>query len=150
MCIHTCKDAETYQIWTLKQANQNDWPKETQKCPIKVIQTTTRVQLSNSPPEPARVSVHICCTLFPPNKHLFTTFHLVEIIFLQSQRARALSLTTGLVAEICCFHCHNLTSISSWEPKPRFKLRPPEINIIYWTGTLGLQTLHDRQEKVKG
>ena len=37
-CLHTWEDPEIYQIWTLNQANQNDWPKETQKkCPMYVI-----------------------------------------------------------------------------------------------------------------
>ena len=43
------EDPEIHQIQTQNQANQNDWPKKIQKkCPIKVIQTTTRMQLSNS------------------------------------------------------------------------------------------------------
>ena len=49
MCVHTWADPEIYQIRTLNQANQNDWPKETQKkCPIKVVQTATRAPLSDS------------------------------------------------------------------------------------------------------
>ena len=62
-------------MWTLNQANQNDWPQETwKKCPIKVNQTTTMAQLSNS--ESACVSIHTYCTLFPPDKYFtcFTTF----------------------------------------------------------------------------
>ena len=44
--MHTWEDPEIYQIWTVSQANQNDWPKETwNKYPIKVIQTAMRVQL---------------------------------------------------------------------------------------------------------
>ena len=30
-CVLTREDPETYQIGTLNQANQNDWPKENQK-----------------------------------------------------------------------------------------------------------------------
>ena len=40
--VRTFKDLEICQIWTVNQANQNDWPKETQeKHPIQVIQTAT-------------------------------------------------------------------------------------------------------------
>ena len=43
----------------LNQAKQDDWPEETwKKCPIKMIQTTTRAQLS----EATCVSIH--STLF--------------------------------------------------------------------------------------
>ena len=45
----------------------------------------------------------------------------VGILFLQSCRARALSLTTGLVARIQCFCRHNPTSITGQELKPCFK-----------------------------
>ena len=31
MCTHTWKDPETDQIWTVNQANQNDWLKDNQK-----------------------------------------------------------------------------------------------------------------------
>ena len=51
MCVHTWENLEIYQIWTVNQANQHDWPKGTQKkCPIKVIETATRVRLSYSLP----------------------------------------------------------------------------------------------------
>ena len=34
-CTRTGEDAELYQIWTESQAEQDDWPGETQKkCPI--------------------------------------------------------------------------------------------------------------------
>ena len=42
-------------------------------------------------------------------------FVFVGILFLQSRRARALSLTTGLAARIWCSHFWELTSISGWE-----------------------------------
>ena len=73
--------------------------------------------------ESACVSLYTYCTLFPPNKHFtcFTTFCLCGSSFLQSQRARALSLATGLVARIQCSHCLGLTPISGRELKPCFK-----------------------------
>ena len=43
------------------------------------------------------------------------------ILFLQSQRASAFSLTTGPVPRILYSHCHDLTSISGQELKPCFK-----------------------------
>ena len=42
-------------------------------------------------------------------------------IFLQSHRARALSLTSDLVARIRCSHRRNPTTITGQEPKPCFK-----------------------------
>ena len=73
--------------------------------------------------ESAHVSVHTYYTL-PPNKHFIciTTFIFVRIFSLQGQRARALSLATGLVARIQHSCCHDLTSVSGREPKHCFKL----------------------------
>ena len=121
MCAHTWKDPEIYQIWTVNQANQNDWPKETwKKCPIKVIQTAMRVQLRDSPSESACVSIHTYCTLLPPNKYFtgFTTFRLCGNSFLQSWRPGPLPLINGLLARIWCSHRCNPTSVSGWESKP--------------------------------
>ena len=43
---YTWEETEINQIWTLNQAIQHDWLKETQKkCPINVIQTTMRARL---------------------------------------------------------------------------------------------------------
>ena len=85
MPAHTWEDPEIYQIWTVNQANQNYWSKEIwKKCPIKIIQTVTRVQLSNS--ESTRVFIHTYCTLFPVNKYFtgFTTFF-VGILFFKAE-----------------------------------------------------------------
>ena len=67
---------------------------------------------------------HLCVyphiwTLFPPSKYFtcFTTFCLYGNSFLQSQRARALSLTTGLVGRIWCFHCSNPPHSLARKPK---------------------------------
>ena len=66
--VHTREEPEIWQIWTLNQASQNDWPKENQKkWLIKVIQIAMKVRLRNS--ESAHVSIHTCYTLFPPNKY---------------------------------------------------------------------------------
>ena len=67
--------------------------------------------------------VYTHTVLFLSDKYLtcFYTFHLNGNSFLQSQRARALSLTTGLAARIWgSLHC-GPTSISGWKPKPHFK-----------------------------
>ena len=131
MHAHTWENPELYQIWTLNQANQNDWPKETQKkCPIKVIQTATRARHCLS--EPARVSIHTYCTFFLLINTLLVSLLsiFVGILFWQSHRARALSLTTGLVARIWCTHHCDPTSITGWELKPTSSCcrpRPPEI-----------------------
>ena len=50
----------------------------------------------------------------------FITFHLCGNSFLQSQRAWALSLTTGVVVRIRFSHHCNPTSISGQEPKSHF------------------------------
>lgn len=122
--MRTWEDPERYQTWAVNQANQNDQPKETQKkCPMRVIQTATRVGLSDSLPESACVSVHMYCTFFPLNKY-FTTSLLsifVGILFCKAKRPGPLLLTMGLVGRIWCFRCHNLTSVPGWEPKPRSK-----------------------------
>ena len=62
-----------------------------------MTQTTTRPDFSF---ESTRASNFTHCTLFIPNKDptCFTTFSLCGNSFLQSQRARALSLTADLVA----------------------------------------------------
>ena len=72
---------------------------------------------------------HLCVfphiwTIFPPSKYFtcFTTFCLYGNSFLQSQRARALSLTTGLVGRISCFHCYNPPQSLARKPKAHFKL----------------------------
>ena len=61
---------------------------------------------------------------FPVNKYFtcLTTFCLYGNSFLQSLRARRLSLTTDLVARIWYSHICDSASISSWEPNPHFKL----------------------------
>ena len=77
-----------------------------------------RAWLSDSFSEFTRVSICTNCTLFffPPLDKYFVSllFIFVGIIFLQSWRARALSLSTGLVARIWCSHFQELTSVSGW------------------------------------
>ena len=121
MHAHTWENPEVYQIRTLKQANQNDWPKETwKKCPIKVLQTAMRARLSLS--LPVCLSTRTVLLLSLMNTFLVSLLSVfVGILFLQSCRARALSLTTGLVARIRCSHHRDTTSFSVWELKPCFK-----------------------------
>ena len=56
----------------------------------------------------------------------------VVILSPQSQRARALSLTTGLVARIWCSHRRGLNSISGREPKPCFRPLQDEVTRDHW------------------
>ena len=72
--------------------------------------------------------------LFPLNKYstCFTTFRLGGNSFLQTWGLGLLSLTTGLVARIWCFHCCDLASVSGisvcWSTtSSHWRLRPPEI-----------------------
>ena len=68
MCVHTWKDPETYQIWTVNQVNHNDWPKEnSEEMPYESNPNCHKgktQQLRNSPCESAHVSIHMYCTLF--------------------------------------------------------------------------------------
>ena len=115
MCEHTWEDPEIYQIWTVNQADLNDWLKEIQKkCLIKVIQTAKRVQLSDSASEAAYVFIHMYCTLFLLiNTFLFKMLHyflcLWTFFFFKAEGPGPLSLTTGLVPRIWCSHCHDPT-----------------------------------------
>jgi len=101
-----------------------------------------RAQLRDSPSESAPVSIHTYCTLFPLNKYFtsFTTFPHGGNSFLQNQRARGLSLTTGLVARIWCFHHHDpahlwlrtqalLRAVAGWgHPRSEGSMRQSQSN----------------------
>ena len=124
MRVHTWEDPEIYQIWTVNQANQNDWPKETQKkYYIKIIQTATMTRLSNT------LGVYLCgCPqIFYFFSLLINTWFgsllsiFVGILFCKAKESGPLSLTIGLVASIWCSSRWDLASISSWEPKPHSK-----------------------------
>ena len=63
-CVYTHSrmlGCSKYELWSrqIKRIGQ----RKPRSAPIEVIQTTMRVQLSNSPSQPAHVSVHTCCTL---------------------------------------------------------------------------------------
>ena len=138
---------EMYQIRTLNQANQHDWPKENrEKCPMDVISTVTRVQLSLG--VCLDIYLHILFLLLINSG--FTTFCLCDNSFLQRQRASALSMTTGLVVKIRCSYRRDPTSISGCEPKPCFKALhatatwdqpegPPLVPTLLLTGLLSIQ-----------
>ena len=125
MRMHTWEDPEINQIQTQNQAKQDDWSKETQKkCPIKVIQTTTRARLSLWSRPCVYPHVLYC---FPPNKYFtcFTSFRLyVEIHVYTADGPGPCHwplVPGGLVAGIQRSHCRCPTSISGWEPKSCFK-----------------------------
>ena len=104
----------------MNQKNQNDYTKEKwKKCPIRVIQTAMRAQLSDSP------WVHLC--VYPTGTALFFPFYkhfasllsvFVEILFGKAIGPGSLSLTTGLVARIWCFHCRDPAQSLAGNPKP--------------------------------
>ena len=124
-------------MWTLNQANQNDWPKETQKkYPHTSDWNCHEGTTQDSPSESAHVSINTYCSPFPPNKHLtcFTTFCLCGNYFLQSGRARALSLTTGLMARIRC-------SLSLWTGNFKPLQAEATWDLIYWPGLIITETL---------
>ena len=136
MHVRTWKDPEIDQIQTQNQANWNDWHsrksfKETWKqCPIKMIQTTTRVLLSLS--LPVCLSAHTGLFFLLTNTG-FTTFHLCANSFLQSQRARALSSTSGLVARIWYSHRHDPSlSLARNQSTASSCCRPRALEIKPW------------------
>ena len=106
---------------------------------------------------------HLCIyphrwTLFPPSKYFtcFTTFCLYGNSFLQSQRARALSLTTGLVGRTWCFHCSNPPHSLARKPNAHFKLLQVEatkdqflfsfpIASLFWLTTIWIYPLIIRE-----
>ena len=126
------QDPEIYKIWTVDQANQNDCPKQTRKkCPIKIVQPATRANSATQ-----GFSLWVCpCTLFLLIKTLLASLLsvFVEILFCKAKGPGPLSLTTGLVARICCFrHRHPAQSLAGNPgPAPRHcRSRPPEISTI--------------------
>ena len=132
--MHSWEEPEIHQIQTLNQANQNDWPKETRKkCPI--LSDSSYHEGATLSLSPAMcLSTHTVSFSLLMNTSLVSLLSIfVGILFLQSRRARSLSLTTGLVAGIWCCHHHDPTSISAREPKPasshRCRPRPPEIRL---------------------
>ena len=90
---------------------------------IKVLQTATRAQLRYSLSESAHVPIHTYCTLFLLINNVLASLLsiFVGILLCIAEGPGPLSLTTGLVIRIWCFHCRDPTPISGWEPKPRFK-----------------------------
>ena len=93
-----------------------------EEMPHKSNSNYRRLQLSNSDTvsEFAHLSIHTCCTLFFLWINIFICFPIFYLCgnsFLQTQRARPLSLTRGLVVRIWCSHCCNTASVSGWEPK---------------------------------
>ena len=70
------------------------------------------------------VSTYMYCTLFfLLINTLFVSLRsvFVAILFCKAERPRPLSLTTGLVIRMWWSDCCNLSSISNWGPKLRFK-----------------------------
>ena len=138
----------------MNQPNQNDWPKDTQKkCPIKVIQTATRVRLRDS--LSLSLSLPMClptCTVyFLPliNSSLPSLLsNFVEILFCKGEGAGPLSLTTGLVARIWCSHHRDPASIPTWEPKPCFKPLQAEATRDQ-KGSFGAQEIRARTTQVQ-
>ena len=65
-------------------------------------------------------SIHILFSLLM-NTLLASLLSLYGNSLLRNQRARALSLATGLVTRIWRSQCYGLTSVSGWKPKLCFK-----------------------------
>ena len=84
MHMHTWEVPEVHQIWTVNQASQNDWPKETwRKYHIKITQTDTRAQLRDSPSESAHASSTLTVLFFLLRNILLASLLsvFVEILF---------------------------------------------------------------------
>ena len=126
MQTHAREDSEVYQIQTEKQANQTrrNAPQKWCKLPQGCDSRTLGAHLCVCP--------HVLYS-FPPNKHFtcFTTACLCGNSFLQTWRAKAWSLTTGLVPRIWCSHCHDRPQSLAGNQRPALRscrLRPPEIS----------------------
>ena len=99
------------------------------QCLIKVIQTATLTRISLPLSLFLSLSQSVClptCTVlffFLLINTLFVSLRsvFVAILFCKAERPRPLSLTTGLVIRMWCSDCCNLSSISNWGPKLRFK-----------------------------
>ena len=111
----------------------NGSPKETQeKGPIP--------NGTKTPSLSPLVSIHTYLYSFPPSKHFtcFSTLCLHGNSFLQSHRARVLSLTPGLVVRTRCHHRLDWPQslAGNWNPAPSHcRLRPPEIKptvFLWW------------------
>ena len=125
MRVHRWEEPEIYQIWTVNQANQNDWSNENwKKYPIKVIQTATRVWFSDSlSPWVLLCDCPHVVYFFPLNKH-FTcsiTFHLCGDSLLQSRRVRAYVTDHWSSWEVLVLSLLQPSPVSGGEPKTHFK-----------------------------
>ena len=118
----------------MNQANQNDWPKEHwKKYPIKVIQTATRVSLSDAPylSLPLCQPTHIILFFLLINTSLVSLPSVfMGILFCKVEGPGPLSLATGLMARIWCSYCRDSAQSLAGNPSPgpsRCRPRPPEI-----------------------
>ena len=91
-CVYTHERILRYIKYGLWSRQIKRLAKGNQESPIKIIQTATWAWLKDAPSESAPGSIHMYCTLFPPNKYSawFATFHFYGNFLLQSWRARAL------------------------------------------------------------
>ena len=125
------QDPEIHKIWTVDQANQNDCPKQTRKkCPIKVIQPATR---ANSATQGFSESAHVHFFLLIKTLLASLLSVFVEILFCKAKGPGPLSLTTGLVARICCLRRRHPAQslVGNPGPAPRHcRSRPPEISTV--------------------
>ena len=90
---HTWEKPEKYQTWTANQANQNEWPEgNPEEMPHKRNSNCHEGATQGfSPFESAHESIHTYNNIFVLLINIcFTTFHVCENYFPQSQRAKAL------------------------------------------------------------
>ena len=142
-CMHThgrILRYTKYRLWTrkIKMIGQK---KAGRNAPCKWFKLPRE---HDSLTESTRVSSHTYSTFFPPKKHFtcFTTFPLCgNFFFVQSWKASALSLTTGLAANIWCSPHHHPSLISGREPKTYFKLLQAEATEIspHWSLNIFVQ-----------
>ena len=72
-------------------------------------------QLRDSPSESAHVSIHSTVLFFLLINILLAS--LLSVFVDKAEGPGPLSLTTGLVPGIWCFHRRDIASLSGWEPK---------------------------------
>lgn len=143
MLAHTWENPEIYQIGTLNQVNQNTKQKKNPEEKPHVSDLTCHVitpwkwfkRLSD-------VSLWVCpqtvlYSSLPINTSLVSLLSVfVRILCLQSWRARALSLTIGLVASIGALTTMTWPQSVAGNQSPTLsycRLRPMEIKTRIWT-----------------
>ena len=144
---------EIYQIWTVNQAKQNAWLKETlKKGPIKALQLSWGCNSATlSLPESACVSIHMHCTFSLLINTLLVSLLSLFVKFFSAKPKGEGSCHWPLVWWLGSGVFSGLwpSPISGWEQRPtpsHCQLRPPEINMRE-KESLDFHTNHEKHQE---